>query len=155
MIRLIISIALLGVFLTGYFLGNSTEQEMTDRSLDQEATKNVLGTNLQSCCTDPVTGFYRNGFCQTGPEDYGTHVVCAEMTQAFLDFTKSRGNDLCTAIPAYNFPGLKPGDKWCLCALRWKEAYLAGFAPPVILAGTHEKALQYVDLEILKANELK
>ena len=117
--------------------------------------KNVLGTKLETCCTDPMTGFYRDGLCKTGAEDYGTHVICAEMTESFLTFTKSRGNDLSTPIPAYQFPGLKPGDKWCLCALRWKEAYDAGMAPPVVLERTHEKALQYITLEVLKAHELK
>lgn len=119
-----------------------------------EESKNVLGGTLQTCCTDPVTGFYRDGKCNTGPQDYGTHVVCAEMTKEFLDFTKSRGNDLSTPISAYRFPGLKPGDKWCLCALRWKEALDAGVAPPVVLERTHQKALQYVSLKELKAHEL-
>jgi uncharacterized protein (DUF2237 family) len=108
--------------------------------------KNVLGTALQTCCTDPMTGFYRNGRCETGEEDYGTHVVCAEMTEEFLAFTKLRGNDLSTPLPHYNFPGLKPGDKWCLCALRWREAFQAGMAPPVILERTHEKALDFMSL---------
>ena len=117
--------------------------------------KNVLGTKLKSCCTDPMTGFYRDGYCKTGAEDYGTHVVCAEMTEAFLTFTKSRGNDLSTPIPAYQFPGLKPGDKWCLCALRWKEAYEAGVAPPVVLERTHKKALEFIAIDALKAHELK
>ncbi len=118
-------------------------------------TRNVLGTRLQTCCTDPMTGFYRDGNCETGPEDHGTHVVCAEMTQEFLEFTKSRGNDLSTPIPLYRFPGLKPGDKWCLCALRWKEAFEAGVAPPVILERTHEKALEFVEWDDLKARELQ
>ncbi len=116
-------------------------------------TKNVLGTKLQSCCLDPVTGFFRDGFCQTNAQDYGTHVVCARMTREFLDYTLAQGNDLCTARPEYRFPGLKPGDKWCLCAVRWKEAIQAGVAPPVILESTHEKALEYVTLEQLKAHE--
>jgi len=118
-------------------------------------TRNVLGTKLQTCCTDPMTGFYRDGNCETGPEDLGTHVVCAEMTQEFLEFTRSRGNDLSTPIPLYRFPGLKPGDKWCLCALRWKEAFDAGVAPPVVLERTHEKALEFIQLEDLKAHELQ
>ena len=100
--------------------------------------KNVLGSSLQMCCTDPMTGFYRNGNCQTGPDDYGTHVICARMTEEFLTFTKSRGNDLSTPNPRYRFPGLRPGDQWCLCALRWKEALNAGVAPPVLLESTHE-----------------
>jgi len=113
-------------------------------------TKNVLGTPLKPCCFDPLTGFHRDGFCKTGLSDYGTHVVCAKMTEKFLSFTKSRGNDLSTHLPIYNFPGLKPDDQWCLCAMRWKEAMLAGFAPPVILASTHEKALEIIEIEILK-----
>ncbi len=96
-----------------------------------------------------MTGFYRDGVCNTGPQDHGTHVVCAVMTEEFLQFTKSRGNDLSTPIPMYRFPGLKPGDGWCLCALRWKEAYDAGHAPPVILEATHEKALNYIEMDTL------
>ncbi len=116
--------------------------------------KNVLGTELQPCCLDPLTGYYRDGLCRTGPSDTGRHVICARMTAEFLAFTKSRGNDLSTPIPAYQFPGLKPGDQWCLCALRWREAYEAGVAPPVVLAATHERALQYVTLEALKEHAL-
>jgi uncharacterized protein len=112
--------------------------------------QNVLGTALQSCCTSPMTGFYRDGVCQTGPENRGVHVVCAQVTEAFLSYTKAQGNDLST--PQYNFPGLKPGDKWCLCAARWKEALEDGVAPPVVLASTHRAALQYVSLEDLQAN---
>ena len=95
------------------------------------ATKNVLGTGLQPCCTDPVTGFYRDGFCNTGSDDLGLHIVCIKATQKFLEFSMSRGNDLSTPHEEWGFPGLKPGDQWCLCALRWKEAYDAGFAPAV------------------------
>ncbi len=120
-----------------------------------EAAKNVLGTELKSCCTDPMTGYYRDGVCNTGPTDSGRHVVCAEMTQEFLDFTKAQGNDLCTALPQYNFPGLKAGDRWCLCAVRWKEAYDAGKAPKVILESTHAKALDYVKMEALRELERK
>ncbi|MEM8583071.1 MAG: DUF2237 domain-containing protein [Bacteroidota bacterium] len=116
-------------------------------------TKNVFGQDIVSCSTNPMTGFYRDGCCRTGEEDRGTHVVCARMTEAFLTFTKSRGNDLSTPNPRYRFPGLKPGDQWCLCALRWREAYEAGVAPPVVLEATHEKALRYVSLEALKAHE--
>jgi uncharacterized protein (DUF2237 family) len=114
--------------------------------------KNVLGGPLAVCCTNPRTGFYRTGSCETGPEDLGSHTVCAEMTAEFLEFTRSRGNDLSTPLPAYGFPGLKPGDKWCLCAARWKEAADAGVAPPVILAATHERALDVVDLDELRAH---
>ncbi len=116
--------------------------------------QNVLGTLLQPCSTDPMTGFYRDGCCHTGSEDLGVHVVCAEMTEEFLAFTKAQGNDLSTARPSLNFPGLTPGDQWCLCAARWKEALDAGAAPPVVLAATHEKALQIVDLDDLEAHAL-
>lgn len=114
--------------------------------------KNVLGGELGLCCNDPKTGFYRDGHCHTGPDDLGVHVVCAEVTQEFLEYSAARGNDLITPMPAYQFPGLKPGDKWCLCAARWAEALSAGVAPPVVLAATHEKALEVVSLEILKAH---
>ena len=113
--------------------------------------KNVLGTELACCCTNPMTGFYRDGFCRTDDFDQGRHVICAILTEPFLTFTRSRGNDLSTPRPDYNFPGLNPGDRWCLCALRWREAYDAGVAPPVLLACTHERALQYVDLATLSA----
>ncbi|MEM8999059.1 MAG: DUF2237 domain-containing protein [Bacteroidota bacterium] len=111
--------------------------------------KNVLGTLLEVCCLTPKTGYYRDGYCKTGTEDIGTHVVCAIMTEEFLKFTLERGNNLITPISYYQFPGLKPGDKWCLCVSRWKEAYLAGVAPTVILEATHEKALNYVTFEML------
>ena len=111
--------------------------------------KNVLGTPLISCCLEPETGYYRDGFCNTGIDDTGKHVVCAIMTDEFLQFSKSKGNDLITPMPFYQFPGLKAGDKWCLCASRWKEAYLEGVAPPVVLEATHEKALKYVSFESL------
>ena len=112
---------------------------------------NILGHPLIPCSTHPMTGFFRDGCCKTGPEDLGTHTVCAVMTQEFLEYTKSKGNNLSTPIPAYQFPGLKPGDRWCLCAMRWHEAYLAGNAPRVILESTHEKTLRYVSLEVLKS----
>lgn len=114
--------------------------------------RNVLGGPLHPCSTDPLTGFFRTGDCQTGPQDRGTHVVCAQVTEAFLAFTASRGNDLSTPIPAYGFPGLQPGDRWCLCVLRWKEALAAGAAPPVVLEATHAKALDVVDLATLRAH---
>jgi hypothetical protein len=116
--------------------------------------KNVLGEPLQPCSTDPTTGFYRTGRCETGPDDTGNHVVCAEMTEAFLRFTKAQGNDLSTPRPAWNFPGLEPGDRWCLCAARWQEALEAGVAPPVLLGATHEKALNTLRLEDLEAHAL-
>jgi len=112
-------------------------------------TYNVLGEEIELCCSDPVTGFYRNGFCATGPDDFGTHIVCARVTDEFLQFSKSRSNDLTRAIPLRNFPGLKDGDKWCLCILRWMEALEAGVAPPIYLKGTHKMALDYLDLETL------
>lgn len=113
---------------------------------------NVLGDKLEVCCTSPVTGFYRNGRCDTGPNDNGVHVVCAQVTEDFLSFTKKRGNDLST--PSHGFPGLKSGDRWCLCASRWQEALAAGVAPPVSLAATHVSALEYVSLEDLKKHAL-
>ena len=117
-----------------------------------EASKNVLGTALQSCSEDPMTGFFRNGCCDTGPRDRGQHVVCAEMTETFLQFTKAKGNDLSTPRPEWDFPGLEPGDCWCLCAARWQEALEAGCAPPVVLEATHEKALEVVALDDLSAH---
>ena len=117
--------------------------------------KNVLGTPLQITGNDPLTGFYRDGFCCTGPQDSGKHVVAAVVTDAFLEFTLAMGNDLISPYPASNFPGLKAGDKWCLCVSRWKEALNAGFAPQIILEATHENALLYASLEELKANEFK
>ena len=112
--------------------------------------KNVLGNDLQLCCSNPMTGYYRDGYCRTGGQDFGVHVVCAQMTAEFLTFTKQQGNDLSTPIPAYDFPGLKPGDRWCLCASRWQEAKEAGVAPPVILDATHIRALEVVSLDELK-----
>ena len=112
--------------------------------------KNVLGTDLQLCCSNPMTGYYRDGYCRTGGQDFVVHVVCAQMTAEFLTFTKQQGNDLSTPIPAYDFPGLKPGDRWCLCASRWQEAKEAGVAPPVILDATHIRALEVVSLDELK-----
>lgn len=111
---------------------------------------NILGTNLKPCCNDPATGYFRDGFCRTIQEDSGTHVLCAVMTQEFLEYTKSRGNDLSTPIPYWNFPGLKVGSKWCLCISRWLEAEQAGKAPFVILEATHQKALEYTTLELLQ-----
>ncbi len=114
-----------------------------------ETRLNVLGGALETCSTDPVTGFYRNGCCDTGPEDRGAHTVCAVMTEAFLAFTASRGNDLSTPRPEYGFAGLKPGDGWCLCASRWREAFEAGCAPQVRLSATHIRTLDFVPLGAL------
>ena len=111
---------------------------------------NVLGTPLQCCCTDPMTGFYRNGLCATGPDDHGLHIVCAEMTAEFLEFTKFGGNDLSTASPESGFPGLMPGDRWCLCVERWREALNAGVAPPVVLEATHISAIEFVNMDDLQ-----
>ncbi|MCL6436493.1 MAG: DUF2237 domain-containing protein [Leptolyngbyaceae cyanobacterium HOT.MB2.61] len=116
--------------------------------------RNVLGTTLETCCTSPMTGFYRDGKCNTGAGDLGAHVVCAQVTEEFLEYTRAQGNDLSTPAPAFAFPGLKPGDRWCLCASRWKEALDAGVAPPVVLAATHASALEYVSLDDLKQHAL-
>jgi len=116
----------------------------------QESNRNVLGGLLASCSEKPLTGFFRDGCCNTGPQDRGLHTVCAVVTKDFLSFSMSRGNDLSTPRPEFDFPGLKPGDRWCLCAARWKEAYDAGMAPQVVLAATHEATLRIVDIEALK-----
>ena len=116
--------------------------------------KNVLGTELKSCCKAPMTGFYRTGSCDTGPEDAGLHLVCARMTKEFLEFSRVQGNDLSTPVPAYGFPGLKPGDRWCVCVSRWKDALDAGVAPPVRLEGTHILALEFVELADLREHAL-
>ena len=113
--------------------------------------KNVLGQPLETCSLDPKTGFYRDGCCNTGPTDMGLHLVCAKMTDEFLEFSADRGNDLITPVPAYGFPGLKAGDRWCLCVERWKEALESGVAPPVRLSATHISALEFVDLDQLQA----
>lgn len=122
------------------------KREITDR--------NVLGGQLALCCSDPLTGFYRNGFCQTGAQDVGTHVVCTKVTQEFLEFSKLLGNDLITPISDFGFPGLN-GDKWCLCANRWTEALEAGVAPPLVLEATHEKMLEHTEIEVLKKHAAK
>jgi uncharacterized protein (DUF2237 family) len=113
---------------------------------------NVLGNPLQDCSFDPLTGYFRDGCCKTSSVDAGSHVICARVTKEFLDFSFSQGNDLMTARPAYQFPGLQPGDQWCLCAMRWKEAFDAGLAPPVILESTHQRALHFVTLEQLQSH---
>ena len=111
---------------------------------------NVLGTDLKSCCTDPMTGYYRDGLCRTDGMDTGTHTICAIVTKEFLEYSASRGNDLMTPIPHWDFPGLKPGDKWCLCVSRWLQAEKVGKAPKVSLKATHQKTLQYVSIEVLE-----
>lgn len=129
---------------------------MSDEPMEQDITSvNVLGTPLESCCanvreTGIGTGFYRNGFCSTGEQDLGRHTVCVSVTEEFLKFSKSVGNDLSTPIPQYAFPGLQEGDIWCLCAERWVQAYQAGMAPKIFLLATHEKTLSYVPYEILR-----
>jgi uncharacterized protein (DUF2237 family) len=115
-----------------------------------ENARNVLGEPLQPCSMDPLTGFFRDGCCHTGAEDLGSHTVCSIMTASFLAFSKSRGNDLSTPRPEYRFPGLKAGDRWCLCAARWKEAWEAGCAPEVVLEATHEKALRIIPRSVLE-----
>jgi uncharacterized protein len=116
--------------------------------------RNVFGEGLEACSIRPLSGFYRSGCCETGPEDLGAHVVCAEVTEAFLAFSRSRGNDLSTPVPEIGFPGLCPGDRWCLCAARWQEALDAGVAPRVVLRATHESALEHVAFEDLKRHAL-
>lgn len=117
--------------------------------------RNVLGTTLQICSLDPLTGFTRTGCCETGSEDLGSHTVCTQVTEEFLAFSLMQGNDLSTPRPEYGFAGLKPGDRWCLCASRWRDAAEAGMAPPVILEATHEKALEIVSLADLKYHALR
>ena len=116
----------------------------------RSAQRNLFGEPLQSCSERPLTGFYRSGCCHTGPEDLGLHTVCVEVTTEFLAFSKARGNDLSTPLPEFDFPGLEPGDRWCLCAARWREAFDAGSAPRVILGATHEATLDILDLQDLK-----
>jgi uncharacterized protein (DUF2237 family) len=117
--------------------------------------KNVLGGDLEECSTSPLTGFFRDGCCNTGPEDVGAHVVCTRVTEEFLDFSLSQGNDLLTPMPQYGFPGLKPGDQWCLCASRWVQALGAGAAPQVVLVATHERALEVITLEQLREHAVE
>jgi uncharacterized protein (DUF2237 family) len=114
------------------------------------SAKNVLGTPLKTCSTKPLTGFYRDGCCNTGEDDHGLHLVCCQVTAAFLQHQRSIGNDLMTPVPYYRFPGLKAGDRWCVCVTRWKESLEAGAACPVVLEATHISALEFVDLDDLK-----
>jgi len=116
---------------------------------------NVLGGKLLPCCSSPMTGFYRDGYCRTGPGDYGLHTVCIEATAEFLAFSRAMGNDLTTPVPQYQFSGLEPGDRWCLCVTRWKEALDAGMAPAVVLSATHISALEFVSLEDLQRHAVK
>jgi hypothetical protein len=116
---------------------------------------NVLGGPLEACSTSPRTGYYRNASCDTGPEDTGSHTVCAQVSAEFLEFSKRQGNDLVTARPESGFPGLRPGDRWCVCAGRWKEALEAGVAPPVLLEATHAEALDLIPLEDLERHAIR
>ena len=116
--------------------------------------RNVLGGELQPCGRQPLTGFFRNGCCDTGDEDFGRHTVCARVTAEFLEFARAQGNDLVTPVPELGFPGLRPGDRWCLCAARWRQALEAGVAPPVVLSATHESTLEVVPLEDLTRHGL-
>jgi len=125
-------------------------------SADNETTKkNVLGGPLAACCFAPVTGYFRDGYCRSDKSDLGRHVVCAQMTEHFLAFTKARGNDLSTPRPEFGFPGLQPGDRWCLCALRWKEAWEHGAAPPVVLEACEQTALKVIPIEVLQQSAIK
>jgi uncharacterized protein (DUF2237 family) len=117
---------------------------------EHEPELNVLGTALASCSMHPLTGFFRNGACVTGPDDVGRHTICVVTTEAFLAFSQARGNDLSTPRPEYAFPGLEPGDRWCLVALRWVEALEAGMAPQVVLAATHQSVLRHVEIDVLR-----
>lgn len=116
--------------------------------------KNVFGEELETCSTNPMTGFFRDGCCREDSQDLGMHIVCTEVTEDFLQFSKAVGNDLSTPRPEFEFPGLKPGDRWCVCALRWKEAMDNGVAPPVVLASTHESVLEIISIEDLKRHSL-
>ncbi|MBC7608363.1 MAG: DUF2237 domain-containing protein [Polaromonas sp.] len=118
-------------------------------------TKNVLGTELVPCSYDPLTGYFRDGCCNTDATDLGSHLICVRVTDKFLSFSKARGNDLITPMPAYRFAGLKPGDRWCLCANRWREALEAGMAPPVVLESTHLSALRFVTIEQLQKHRFQ
>jgi len=132
--------------LTQKFKPNKINLNMTN----SEIARNVLGQPLVACSFEPLTGFYRDGCCKTGPDDVGSHLVCAIMTDEFLGFSKQAGNDLSTPMPQWRFPGLVAGDQWCLCVDRWKESFYAGFAPKIKLESTHINALQVVELDILK-----
>jgi hypothetical protein len=116
-----------------------------------DASRNVYGDSLETCSDKPITGFFRDGCCNTSEQDAGSHTVCVKVTQDFLEFSRFRGNDLSTPRPEYGFEGLKPGDRWCLCAARWLEAHEAGMAPRVYLRSTHERALEIVPLATMKA----
>ena len=123
--------------------------------MSKKPSMNVLGGTLATCSNSPKTGFYRDGCCNTGDEDFGAHLICTKVTAEFLEFSKKAGNDLSTPNPAHGFPGLKPGDRWCVCAGRWKEAMEAGFAAPVVLEATHVNALDVVSLDDLRKHAIE
>ena len=118
--------------------------------MSEEEQLNIFNEPLEACSFDPVTGFFRSGCCETSEQDTGSHTVCAIMTEEFLKFSKSKGNDLSTPVPAFDFPGLNSGDRWCLCAARWLEAYEAGSAPSIIARATHRRALEIIPMEVIK-----
>ena len=128
---------------------------MVGPAIIRRMAQNVLGTELESCSADPLTGFYRNGCCDTGADDAGVHTVCCRVSEEFLAFSKSVGNDLSTPMPHYGFAGLKPGDQWCLCADRWREALEAGAAPDVVLEATHVRTLEWADLSDLRSHAVE
>jgi uncharacterized protein len=163
--KLIYNLVIAIILIVNYsFAQNKTTHEencliTNSKDLKQNKIKmtqlNVLGTELKLASLDPLTGFYRNGYCSTDANDRGVHVIAAVVTEEFLNYSLSKGNDLISAYPANGFPGLKPGDVWCLCALRWKEALNAGVAPPVLLEATNSKALEFVTLEELKSKKIE
>ncbi len=124
------------------------------KNIESKYQQSVLGEDLIPCSMDPLTGFYRSGCCDTGPDDQGSHTVCVVLTEEFLTFSRTAGNDLSTPMPEWGFPGLKPGDRWCLCAARWQEALQAGVAPSVLLEATNAASLEYVDLDDLRAHSI-
>jgi len=132
----------------------TTESHVLPEAAIASDDRNVLGGRLEACSTEPLTGFYRDGCCNTGPEDLGLHVVCTRVTRAFLEFARERGNDLISPAPEYGFPGLNPGDRWCVCAATWRQAFEAGVASPVVLAATHEETLAIIPLDALKKHAL-
>ena len=121
--------------------------------MQRDPDRNVVGGDLLPCSNDPMTGFFRDGCCSTGPEDLGSHTVCAVMTEEFLDFSRQTGNDLSTPRPEWGFPGLQPDDRWCVCASRWLEAHRAGVVAPVVLGATHERALEVVPIDALISHD--
>ena len=131
-------------------MGSMKQSNSLNSPKGMEQALNVLGTPLVACCLDPLTGYFRDGYCHTIAQDHGTHTVCAAVTEEFLSFSLSKGNDLITPNPYYHFPGLKPGDFWCLCVTRWYEAYEAGVAPKIKLEASHQKTLSFVSIDVLK-----